>query len=349
MLNTIETISIYIFTIIILVLFSISKNYFNLRNNSKSKILISILAIIIISITFTLRRLDVGTDTVIYSNFFNSGNPLVQIFILGDPIFFLLIWFFKFIGGFVVFSFFNSLLLGFCIYKYAKKSLPENWYLLFIFYLSFFIFITLNINLLRTGLAISFFLFGISNKNPRLKLLFYILSAGTHLSLLFVIIAYETTRIINLRWSFIVNIIAICFSYSNFQIIPLVNDYIKLPDRISKFALESAFQFNYKVGFRWEFFIFNLLFLLYFLYVKKFKKNSNLYTKHLIAYINLSSVFYVMFSYPFSDRYGLLSWIFMPFLIVSSIEHIKGNKILIIFIMFVFNIALTIYFIQNLI
>ena len=79
-------------------------------------------------------------------------------------------------------------------------------------------------------------------------------------------------------------------------------------------------QVTYKVGFRQDFFAYNTVFLVLFIL---WRRRYNL--ELIKLYILTSSWFVLCFNIPFSDRWGMYSWILIPLIFITdSRVMVKG-------------------------
>lgn len=88
--------------------------------------------------------------------------------------------------------------------------------------------------------------------------------------------------------------------------------------------------YGYQIGFKPQFVIFNTFFLFLSLYIRNSLKNDFLekkYTQLIYYYIISSIILFMAFQLPFSDRWGLFSWIVIPFLVIPLFysPFVKGK------------------------
>lgn len=178
----------------------------------------------------------------------------------------------------------------------------------------------MGINIMRQGVALSFFLFGLSlllNRN-KWSYLFFFISIGFHttsLILLFLVFIQKWFRNININIFYSVYIVAIILSFLSIGIknIASIVDLSVLDEKRTEGYLNTAYNV-YETGFKLNFVVFNTIFLLIFNFIRKTFDNKN-YEMLLRLYITTSVVFFFMFEIPFSDRWGLFSWVLIPVLI----------------------------------
>ena len=318
---------------------SIEINKDNLLQDKIGKYLV-IFPLLSLIILTGFRDYDVGTDTENYYNYLWLGQSEVRF--NNEFLFDLIASLLKEIGlNYSWFLFLISCLFYYFFYKSLKNY--ANYYkinLFFIFFacISFFFFLSMSSNVIRQGVSLAILLFAYSlllkeKENKRIlflvlfSLAFHSTSIIPFLIFLFSLFFYR----INKNYLFILlYFISIFLSYFNFGLSnfsSVVLNFLGDDRRSSYFSGES---YDYEVGFKLQFVLFNTFFLLISLYVKNrlvnpvIKKNYSI----LVLYYIISSIFLFMaFQLPFSDRWGLFSWIAIPFLISPLFysPYIKGG------------------------
>ena len=140
--------------------------------------------------------------------------------------------------------------------------------------------------------------------------------------------------------------------------VPIYDFLIKIPivnkifvDKISNYS--SVDLDSYKIGFRPDFFIFNVFFAIVGFYGYKYydKKNENLFYKRTYnMYLMLSGVFFLMFNSGYSDRYGIFSWVLIPILVSPFFDDFKVKNVFInkgTIILVCFILGITFYALKN--
>ncbi|AZB33868.1 EpsG family protein [Chryseobacterium bernardetii] len=311
-------------------------------------ILVACFSVIFI-LMFGLRDYDVGVDTMMYTSVYNIGKSDMfneKGFNLYNSLLFKL-------GAsdrFFIFSIaFIYLAL---IYVFLKRKQYNNVFLIFFCWVSLFFFKSMGINTIRQGIGCSIFLVGLTFKKNYIKYLFFTLAVSFHVSLAIVFLVFFVAKyfdknkyaIISFILGAILSIINIPI-YSWLSVIPginsLVNDKFEFYSRVSTF--------DYKIGFRIDFFIFNLFFAIvgyyYVTYILKGdSKETNDYNLVYNIYLYLSGFFFIMFNSGYSDRYGVLSWMLIPLLLAPFFEYPKikskvFNKFTLLLVCFIFGIV----------
>lgn len=273
---------------------------------------------------FGLRDFKIGTDTEMYNQIYINyltydfgPDFLMKFLIYGLNIFssnsrvFLLTISFLYIYSIFFAVFFFSKIFG------------TNLFLVLFFLLSFFFFYNLGVNVIRQGVSLGFFLLGVSlffySKKKKYLFLFFIFSIGFHATsiipvfIFLLVLVFKNLKMYNYVIIYIFTIYAAFLDFGFLDI--LMNIDFLLFDTKFNIYLNSK-NIDYQVGFRPQFVIFNTIFLFIFFNIICFLKESNHnYYLLLKLYILLSSFFFMSFQIPYSDRFGVMSWILIPILI----------------------------------
>jgi hypothetical protein len=263
------------------------------------------------------RDFKVGVDT---ENYAISIQELKEMLDGKDPGFFAVSIFFHWIttikGVIFLYSLtFFSLFFIFLI-RYDKK----NTLLLLFLFSSFFFFKSLSINIVRQGISISAILLAFSSsihKKNKQTLLWFIIGISIHLtSLIFFLIYIIQKKIVKLKTIIILFFLSIILSLIKvgFHSIVILGGYA---DELNKFD-ELADKFGYKTGFRYDFVLFNSLFFLLGVFIYKIKSENKERLFLVLKFYGLTSVFFFLsFYFPYSDRMGIISWVFIPLILLE--------------------------------
>jgi hypothetical protein len=226
------------------------------------------------------------------------------------------------------------------VYYAIKQFKGINKIFLLWFFTSLFIFISMSTNVLRQGIGGVVVMWGISiylnreNKSKRF-IIPLLIAPLFHFSLILVVILFFISKYLkNIKLAYTILLISIVLSYIGFNLnitlgnLPVVGNIFL--DRMDTYLGENVK--NYKVGFRIDFFLFNLFFVFIGHYISKLKfikSNYPLYGQIYTTYILLTSYFILMFNVPFSDRFGILSWIFIPFIMypIFDLSNSRYNNL----------------------
>lgn len=281
---------------------------------------------------FGNRSIHVGTDTqamiIGFNNALYSDNR--------DPVFKIIQIFFSKFTNAQGFLFFLAFLYLGNIYLFVKnQSYRINKYLFFYFFICMSFFEPLGINVVRQGVSLVFFLNAITFYNAkkyRWMFLFLFFSFSFHTTALISISLFIASVILSKQKNFYLalSIFIICsiisiLNINVFTLIPKVTGFDALDVRASGYLADDTF--GYTVGFRPTFFVFNLFFVFISFYTYKYiqkigdTEDINRSKVYINYYLLTSSVFFLAFSIPFSDRWGLFSWIIIPLFFIPFFKR----------------------------
>lgn len=298
----------------------------------------------LISLVFIIgfRAYDVGTDT---------GNYYFLLWMQKPELNFSSEFLFQLIAlllqhfdlNFTYFLSSVSIIFFYFIYKALKNySLlyQANLLMALFAFMSFFFFSNMSINIIRQGLSLAILLYALTlllQKDNKLKIAIYCLIAlACHttsvIPVLLILVSYylssKSEKLIYflVLLYFLIAILAF-FNIGLLNISPLLLQVLGNEGRSSYITSDAG---DYVVGFKAQFFAFNTFFLCIALYIRKrITENSlkNQYNVILIYYIMASWLLFLAFQIPFSDRWGLFSWVIVPFLITPLFysPYLKGR------------------------
>jgi len=314
------------FIVITCVLFLGAKNKFQ-------EIVISKIMIILFGVFNVLfwgtRPFTVGADTGNYVRKYHFAEKYLSLsdylhYLDGDYFFGILVYYLSRIGDVNVYLIGISLftMLGFLAFFMKLTKYYSHAILGLLMIASMFSFAGMLSNIIRNGLAIALFLpctFYFFSKNYKIATLWGIASLLSHQSILLPILGLSLVHLIRipLRYYFIVygacsvmalaNIGVHSFSFiQNLGILKL-NEYVNL---------DLDF---YRTGFRPDFFALNTFFLLIFWILGK--SGGRAFDRYLKLYIVMSSIFFLCFHIPFSDRFGIYSWVLIPVVLFLGTQN----------------------------
>lgn len=319
----------------------INKDYIKQQKFGKILVFIPILFLIPL---IGLRDYNVGTDTTNYYNIVWLTNESISLD--ADFLFIFLAKIIKYLGLsyssflFIVATIF--ILINYIAIKKICNYYNSNILYTFFTYFSMFFFLSLSINIIRQGLSLSFLLLAYSyliNKSSKKKA---IMAAGIaimfHVTALIPIliyfVSYKKYRILKNEYFYLLYVLFIILSYLNIGLLdisPYVLKVLGSDNRRADYLLDD--DFGYTIGFKPQFVVFNTFFLFVALYVKSRMLSSVIKSEYSVIiryYILASCIFFMAFQIPFSDRWGLFSWISIPILLTPlfSATYIKkGIKI----------------------
>jgi len=310
---------------------------------SNNFIKLGLLYVVLFTLLFGFRDLDVGSDTEMYSwQYVNSeylenwGTDFfikivfstLKLFFNNDPVNF-----------FIFMAFLFNATIFLTAYYLSKIYSVNVLFILFTFF-SLFFYKALGINIIRQGVSLGFFILGVvlffyKQKNIIPIVICFILSVLFHLTsiipiILVLIIKYSHKKI-PLKYFYILYILSIILSYFNLGFNKIIDSGLvsNIDERRSGYLDASSYDGIYLIGFKPQFVVFNSFFLLVFIYMKnrmnKININDTMYLVILKSYILLSFIFFLFFHIPYSDRWGVISWILIPFLMVPYFNKKYNN------------------------
>lgn len=282
------------------------------------------LAIVYMSYIIGGRPLDIGTDTQSYSIQFNQATNLsfgkvMQYFVLGgDPLFKLLLLICSsltdyngclfVIAGIMNLAYYNSCRL---LYRENKQFSPL---LALLFILASFTCCNQQFNVIRSGVAIAFFLnflYWLLKGNVVKSIIYGSLAIGFHFStIIFIVIAVVSKLLqrFGLKYYYIVFWLCLVLAFLGKSVLDLGTLQDMDFNKVQHYAGGTG-NSDYQVGFRWTFALFNVFFFLILRILYLNSKVEEFYIKQYLAY---SGLFFLWFTIPYSDRIGAFSWIIIP-------------------------------------
>lgn len=289
------------------------------------------------------RAYNVGTDTINYFTYnyqmgftSNSKSEILFDFLIGKIRDFNL--------SFTVFL----LIIASCYYLlfYSGFKKIANVYetpvlFLVLSFLSLFFSMTMGINIIRQGIssALLFYSFSCYLNSEKISkvVLFIVLAVITHITALIPLLLYLFcklfTKRINIKYFYCLFVLGVIFSAINIGLLnvaPFLKDVLQGSRRSGYLTQSSEI---YSIGFKPQFVAFNAIFLVFFVFIKsKLEKKQerkemlDFYTLLIKYYIVSSFIFFMAFQIPYSDRWGLFSWISIPVLI-APIFSLKFNMV----------------------
>lgn len=333
-------------------LFFVLEFYFQNKAHTKLQYLFLYILGFILVFLFGTRGEFVGTDTVNNIKYFTDRVKVDSIKELNDIGLYSLSILLKRVSNNIDFFLSTTAFLFIFPLILSIKNLKLKNPLLFFFCLfSMFFFKGMGINIQKQGIAFSFFICGISYLFNNKKIIGYCLFAVAfifHASIIIPItVFFLSFKVKKINWVFVVYIITTLLSLINFNLnsilsnIPIVN--ILTESRLETYYIDKG---NYKIGFRPEFWLFNTIFtMIGYITLKNIDKFNSVflsknYKVFFVAYVLLSSFFFLMFSARFSDRFGLISWTLIPFLLTPYLQSRYTIKFLNTFTVFLICLGL---------
>ncbi len=294
-------------------LYFLIENILRNKKHIKSQNIILLAVCTVLIFLFGLRDFRVGIDNEIYLYLFESSYAEHK-----DFGFKYLTNFLKTVTDKRGFIFVIAALYMVTFYLFIRKWNREIIIYLFFMYISLFFFKNMGMNAIRQGLACSFFLFGLvvyKNKKYLIAGILFFIGFSFQATIIIPIIIWYLNRFISLKMSLIILSICSVFSISSIGIdklsgfLPFLSDLFE--NRFDTYINKTTGE-DYIVGFRPDFFLFNWLFVFIGLWINRKIYSDDIQLKILKSFILISGIFFLYFNLPYSDRIGLLSWIFIP-------------------------------------
>ena len=214
------------------------------------------------------------------------------------------------------------------IYQLARKKCKVEATALFVGYITFLFFSGYAVNTMRAGLAASLLLYALVWRDSNKLLYFALLLCATqiHSSIWLPTIALVLSMYLP-RTKFFFYFWLLCIPVSLyagdfFQTLaePLVTDFTQQNLKDYLIAHDKA----YKSGFRIDFVFYSLIpALLGYYYIYRKKVRDAFYTNIFNAYLIANGCWILVIRSSFSDRFGYLSWVFIPLLLLYPALNYK--------------------------
>jgi len=269
---------------------------------------------------FGLRPLDFGTDTETYISGFQmqkfeikNNLPVDSGKDLGFGYFVRICACFLSERGFLLAC---STLLMVPLFAAYKRLFGSGALLPFFMLCCCFFFLQYGVNIMRAGIAYSFFLLCISSKSRWEKLVWVALAVGFHASVLLPVAVWFMLSVMK-KWKTVYSLIIwlaclalVIYDINFFTGLLGVLNLGALTDRAMSYAVATWIEYN--TGFRTDFVLFSTLPIAMGLWFEKKSYGDAFSSRILNAYIILNAIFLLTMGIPYSDRYAVLSWSLIP-------------------------------------
>jgi hypothetical protein len=320
--------------------------------SNKSALFLCFIFLLILGFFFGGRSEEIGTDTWVYiyryENFQYEG--------LGDKDIFypLVLVFFRFFSKAPQFFLYCmgityvSLIFLF-IKNYKIDQGTVNKFLLFLLFFVMPSFLSMGINIIRQGIALVLLLNAynaLNEKRYKTMVLYCVFAMFFHLTSLIPIILYALTKYIrNIKISVGIFIVTILLALLNFGLPQILSAFLPF---LSETDVRIAGYFSgdnqtlFTVGFKPQFVAFNSAFLVLALFINNsYEGNKEKYMRLLHYFCLSSSVFFMAFQIPYSDRWGIFSWVvapllLSPFILTGIQQRNMGSLFVYFFSVFIF-------------
>ncbi|SEM88687.1 EpsG family protein [Paenisporosarcina quisquiliarum] len=317
---------VFLFTLISLLSFFSTTPIFN---NKIYRTIVYLSLLVTIGLLFANRPNEAFSDTLTYIDFFNDYRNLSLIeAIYSSPMetgFTILQWIISQVTWNSTIYFFILFIIFFIILKISFKKVFKNDYLFAL--LAFMctpMFVSMSGNILRTGLAFSFFLLGLAYilKNKKFFsipwLLLSVLFHTTFLPFVLVIVFFKINRF-SFRIFYLALFITSLIFLSNLQttIFPFISKF----DKVGVYTSQTAFEQYGNNGLRYDFFLFNIFLILFLIIINKyglrFKDEFVNYFLKLTIFSDV--IFHLLGFIAYSDRLAIYVWLFFSITLIVMV------------------------------
>jgi hypothetical protein len=295
-----------------------------------------------VSLFVAFRKDSVGTDSATYAASFidasqedGIGSPRFEI---GFRLFMELVGILT--SSPIVFFFFIALLISMLLYSSYKSVSIGNRIHHDIFFVSFLLlsgwYITEMTNGIRQGMALSILYWAIFTQlrvsNYIKFLLLFLLSVSFHFSVLLVLpfLILIKLSLKSLSYIWFLTLFFYILGFNELIIATLSQELnVEIYDMIKYYSVSDVTELDSArwVGLQWNFLIYTVFFGILSMGVFFLKKNE-LVNRESFAfiikiYLIMSLVYFVFGFGPYSNRYAVMAWFFLPFLQVAVMIQIK--------------------------
>lgn len=324
-------------------------------------VFISLIFAIILSIYIGNRGIYIGTDTLSYFYFYDyTYQGKTEFSGINEPLFILIakvILFLKisFNGFLISVSFLTSIfLLISYLFLFNNCRFKNDYNLIFIFLVINFVLVFpmfwgAQINIIRSGLALPFLylsIYNLSNNKEKMGVVFILLSGLIHFFNLIFLLLFAIVYILR-KYTYYVDkyffrfyiliVLGYLVGFNRFFIETFTYSFLG-GSYYSGYFSDGSILDNYKVGVRYDFALFTLLFVILLrLLSKKLKTHyfDNIFYYSLV----LTVPFFLVGHIPYSDRLLFAFWMLIPFIVsifVIYYTKVKGLLYcLLLFLIFV--------------
>lgn len=286
-------------------------------------------------------------DTANYNIFFEEYQNGGEILLTSDYFFHL---FTQFCSKFMTarfYFFICALLYLIPLYYVGKKWFNKYWGYSFLFFVVSFSFWSAGTNGIRSAIATSFVLLGLSRNKMVFKVLWFLLAVGFHKSMLLPIAAFCLTLLVNNpKWYFYGWLMCIPLSLAAAGFWETLFAGLVEDERISYLTSGNINDDEFSsTGFRWDFLLYSFTAVFaayYFIYKRKFIDQN--YNRLVNVYLTANGFWILVIRANFSNRFAYLSWFMLGLIIIYPLlrkilvkdQHKKIGYILLAYFGFTF-------------
>jgi hypothetical protein len=188
--------------------------------------------------------------------------------------------------------------------------------------ISLFSFYSLGFNIVKTSLAVALVLAAVVSKNRKLELLLWSCACIIHFSVVTIFAGYLLAKWVgNFRRLVALWILAVVLSALRLDLYALVGNFsnsvvehIFGVEKIVGYYNNDEAYFLYRTGFRWDFLLFNAVFIcvLYYWVKDGREKQDEIFMRHMHLFMGASILCALAIRFPYIDRLALYSWLCIP-------------------------------------
>lgn len=292
----------------------------------------------------------VFVDMNTYSNMFTrfqQGHIYTKI---KDPVFNNYLMYSSKIMSVQTFFFVCAMLYVVPLYVASKKWFKKYWFYAFLFLVASFSFWAYGVNGIRSGIASSLFILGISRDKRLFQILWLLLAIGFHKSMLLPTLGFILASVYNKPKIFMIFwILAIPFSILFRGYWEHLFASFGFDERLNQLTQNPKIQSFNRIGFRWDFLLYSAIAVFagwYYIFKLKFK--DNFYFILFNIYLFANAFWILVIRSNFSNRFAYLSWFLMALVIIYPLlkqktlprRHNKIGYILISYYAFTYIMAI---------
>lgn len=239
-------------------------------------------------------------------------------------------------GNVQIYFLITSLLYTTGYYIFARHYINTNyiWYFMLMTFgcLGFW---SGGTNIMRAGLATSIIMAALAVYKRKVPaIILFLIALTIHKSMVIIIIAFLLSKYHPKPKHFIV--IWVCaFILSSLNLTSSIQNYINnlfgsVDNRVSEYLVnedDSVYDIYKSAGFRIDFIIYSLIPIIAgYRYIFKYKFRDSFYCTIYSTYLLANSLWVIIIRIPYGDRFALLSWTFIPFIILYPLLSQKLFK-----------------------
>jgi hypothetical protein len=294
-----------------------------------------------LSILIAFRDYSVGIDTSTYAKYFVNAAEIEGLsatkFGLSYKLYMQFVSIFSNSPQFFFFT--VSLFISMLLYLSYAELLKDKGYSYIIIFISLLLlsgwYITEITNGIRQGMALVILYWSIFKylKNDRYFLfaVFLFIAIGFHQSV-YLILPFLLLYKIKFKYTlFIWAILAVAYVIGlNENIVKYMSDLLNVNTYkfIKYYSLldKSMSGFGNYEGLRWDLFLYTIFWPLLYFFIYGKRSNDEVFSFIVKTYLILSMPYFVFGFGPYSNRYAVIGWFFLPFLQIITIMKIKFEK-----------------------